>query len=63
MKSEDMYVFVTGGKGRKYYIFAQSNPVTIVGTSNNGGVKVEGNTIKEALQKAFKGMKSPNKID
>lgn len=59
MKPEDMYVSVTDKKGYKYYIFAQSQPVTVVGTSNNGGVKVEGGTIKETLQKAFEGIKAP----
>ncbi|WP_342488526.1 hypothetical protein MKX67_18255 [Cytobacillus sp. FSL W7-1323] len=44
--------------GIQYYIFAKSHPVTVVGTSSNGGIKVEGNTIKEALQEAFEGMKA-----
>ncbi|ASV67564.1 hypothetical protein [Cytobacillus kochii] len=57
MKPEDLYVSVTDEKGDKYYIFAQSHPVTIVGTSDNGGIKVEGSTIKETLQKSFEGMK------
>ncbi|MEK5108232.1 hypothetical protein MHI57_16165 [Cytobacillus sp. FSL K6-0129] len=59
MKPEDLYVSVTDEKGDKYYIFAQSHPVTVVGTSDNGGIKVEGNTMKDALQKAFEGMKAP----
>ncbi|MED1607739.1 hypothetical protein P4U90_20675 [Cytobacillus kochii] len=58
MKPEDIYVSVTDEKGDKYYIFAQSHLVTVLGTSNNGGIKVEGSTIKEALQKAFEGMKA-----
>ncbi|MGP9043327.1 hypothetical protein [Cytobacillus kochii] len=62
MKPEAMYVFVPY-ENIKYYIFAQSRLVTVVGTSDNGGIKVEGNTLKEALQKAFKVIKSPNKID
>lgn len=57
MKPEDMYVSVMDNNGNKYYIFAQSQPVTVVGTSNHGGIKVEGSTIKETLQKAFEGMK------
>ena len=57
MKPEDIYVSVTDEKGDKYYILAQSRPVTIVGTSDKGGIKVEGSTIKETLQKAFEGMK------
>lgn len=44
--------------GIQYYIFAKSHPVNVIATSSNGGIKVEGNTIKEALQKAFEGMKA-----
>lgn len=58
MKPEDMYVSITDKKGDKYYIFAQSHPVSVVGTSDNGGIKVEGDTIKEALQKAFERTKA-----
>ncbi|MGP9039831.1 hypothetical protein [Cytobacillus kochii] len=53
-----MYVSVTDEKGDKYYIFAQSRTTTVVGTSGNRGIKVEGITMKEALQKAFEGMKA-----
>ncbi|MBD7937122.1 hypothetical protein H9655_08765 [Cytobacillus sp. Sa5YUA1] len=58
MKPEDMYVSVTDKKGYKYYIFAQSQTVTVVATFGNRGIKVEGSTIKETLQKAFEGMKA-----
>ncbi|WP_342489185.1 hypothetical protein MKX67_09035 [Cytobacillus sp. FSL W7-1323] len=53
MKPEDMYVSVTDEKGDKYYIFAQSQPVSVVGTSDNGGIKVEGDTIKTSVTESL----------
>ncbi|MEK5108229.1 hypothetical protein MHI57_16150 [Cytobacillus sp. FSL K6-0129] len=57
MKPMKMYISITNERGGKYYIFAQSRNPTVVVTSDNGGIKVEGSTIKESLQKAFEGMK------
>lgn len=43
----------------QYYIFAKSHPVTVVGSTRNRGVKVEGNTVEEALLKAAEKIKAP----